>query len=169
MLVFVLSSAIAAPLDRVLFVVGERIVTESDVAFETFFDTFDQSPVPALEDDQRPVNERLLDIAVVRQLAGDISVFQPSAAEVRTRADAALAYWPRADDGLAALRTWGLDEPAFLGFVYSRLVVERCIRRSVPLPSEPVTPEALAAWNTRYGAWIAEVRARTEVRVAGVP
>lgn len=165
----VIALASAAPLDRVIFVVGERIVTESDVAFETFFDNYDQSPIPALEDDSRPVRERLLDIAVVRQLAGDISVFQPSAAEVRTRADAALAHWPRAEDGLAALRAWGLDEPSFLGLIYSRLVVERCIRRSVPLPPEPATPEATAAWSERYGAWIAEVRARTEVRTAALP
>lgn len=162
-LVFFCAAFAAEPLDRVLFVVGERVVTRSDVAFETFFDAHDASPVPAFEA-AGPVDERLRDIAVIRQLAGDISVFQPSAADVRTRADAFLAHWPRADDGLAALRAWGLDESGFLGLVYSRLVVERCVRRSVPLPADLTDTAALVAWSARYDAWVAEVRGRTSLR-----
>ena len=169
MFVLSLSLALAQPLDRVLFVVGERIVTQSDVAFETFFDAHDQSAVPAFEDATTPLPERLRDMAVIRQLAGDVSVFRPSGADVRTRAEAFLSHWPRADDGLAALREWGLDEQAFMGHVYSRMVVEKYVLRSLALPVPEQGDIAMRQWRMRYVAWIAELRGRADVRVSVTP
>ena len=169
MFVLSLSLALAEPLDRVLFIVGERIVTQSDVAFETFFDAHDQSPVPAFEDSSTPLPDRLRDMAVIRQLAGDVSVFRPSAAEVRTRAEAFLAHWPRADDGLADLRDWGLDEQAFMGHLYSRMVVEKYVLRSVAVPLESQDDAEIVAWRLRFAAWIADLRGRADVREATIP
>jgi len=156
-----LTFAVAAPVDRVLFVVGERIVTQSDAVFETFFDAHDHPPIPRLEDPSAPVELRLRDIAVIRQVAGDTSVFRPTDADVRARADAVLATWPRPEEGLVALAAWGMDEQAFLGFVYSRLVVERCVARNVGLPPGPEGPEA---WALRYVAWVEAQRARVDLR-----
>ena len=148
-----------------IFVVGDRIVTQSDVLFETFFDAHDHGPIPPLEDPLVPAAERLRDIAVVRQLAGEISVFRPSNADVRARADAFLSSWPRPDDGLASLEAWGLDEQGFLGFVYSRLVIERCILRTIgPVPAA-VDAAATSLWTARYQAWIEQIRERADVRV----
>lgn len=158
------AQSFAGPIDRVLYVVGDRIVTQSDVAFELFIDQHDHSPVPALEDSTLSLPERLRDVAVVRQLAGEASVFRPSNAEVRARADAFVATWPRADDGLVALAGWGLDEQTFMGFVYSRMVVERCIARSVALPQHPDDPVEVAAWLVKYRVWIEQLRQRTDVR-----
>lgn len=151
----------AAPVDRVLFVVGDRLVTQSDAVFETFFDEHDRGPYAVLVNAGTPPELRLRDIAAIRQVAGDTSVFRPTNAEVRARADAFLSTWPRPDDGLVALSAWGMDESAFLGFVYSRLVVERCVARNV---GAPPAPEAAAEWELRYAAWIAEIRGRVELR-----
>ncbi len=157
--------AFAAPADRVLFVVGSRIVTQSDVAFETFFGDADRSPVPAFEDPAVPLPERLRDIAAVRQLAGDTAVFRPDPGDVRARADAFLSHWARPDDGLAALRDWGFDESAFLGLLYSRLVAERFVSRSLPPPSADAAEAERAEWLQRYSEWIKEARGRVEIRV----
>ncbi len=173
--------AFAAPVDRVLFVVGDRIVTQTDTAFETFFDEHDHGPIPRLADPATPVADRLRDIAVIRQIAGEVSVFRPTNADVRARADAFLATWPRPQDGLAALAAWGLDEPGFLGFVYSRLVVERCVARSVGLPPVEAAggpaggasgggagagggAAGTADWDLRYSTWVDLQRARVDVR-----
>jgi len=155
----------AAPVDRVLFVVGGGIVTQSDVAFESFFDPIDRSTIPAFEDARQPLPERLRDIAVVRHLAGDTSVFRPDAADVRVRADAFLSHWTRPDDGLRVIRDWGMDESAFLGFLYSRLVAERFVSRSLPLPAADASEADRAAWAARYAVWIVETRVRADVRV----
>jgi hypothetical protein len=155
----------AGPVDRVLFVVGSRIVTQSDVVFEAFFDPYDDSAIPGFEDSAVPAVERLRDIAVVRQLAADTSVFRPDPGDVRARADAFLSHWARADDGLAELGEWGLDEQAFLGFLYSRLVAERFVARSLPPPRRDAEPAEREEWSRRYAAWLSDARARVEVRV----
>jgi hypothetical protein len=158
----------AEPADRVLYVVGSRIVTHSDVVFERFFDPADLSPVPAFEDPSVPLPERLRDMAVVRQLAGDTAIFRPDPAEVRARADALLSHWPRAEDGLAAFRSWGMDETALLGFLYSRIVAERLVLRSLPPPRADASEAERADWARRYAGWIAEARGRVEIRVPPV-
>lgn len=155
----------AGPVDRVLFVVGSRIVTQSDVVFERFFDPLDASPVPAFEDPAVPLPERLRDVAAVRQLAGETSVFRPDAAEVRARADAFLSHWARAEDGLAELRSWGFDESAFLGFLYSRLVAEHVVIRSLPPPRADASELEREDWGRRYASWMEEARARVDIRV----
>lgn len=148
-----------------LFVVGNRIVTQSDVVFERFFDPLDASPVPAFEDTAVPLPERLRDVATVRQLAGETSVFRPDPSEVRLRADAFLSHWARAEDGLAELRSWGFDEGAFLGFLYSRLVSEHFVIRSLPPPRAEASAAEREEWAGRYATWMAEARARVEIRV----
>lgn len=148
----------ATEVDRVLYVVGDRIVTESDVAFEAFFDARDQSPVPAMEGRAADRERLLAEIAVVRQLAGDIAVYRPSNAGVRVRADAFLATFANPEAGLRALADWGFDETAFLGFLYSRLVVEQYVQRDV------ASGGGDTGWRTEYDAWMVAQMARTNVR-----
>jgi hypothetical protein len=153
------ATARGEPIDRVLFVVGDRLVTVSDVAFERYFDARDESPVPAWEG-RADTETMLLEVALARQVAGDGAVFRPTNAEVRARADRFLGSWGNPEAGWRSLGDWGLDETAFLGFVYSRMVAERAVTRSIL-----VDPRAdPAAWRTRYDAWIAEVLGRAVVR-----
>jgi hypothetical protein len=62
--------------DAVLHVVGDRIVTQSDVTFEADFDPHDRSPLIALEDPDYPLETRLVDFAILRELAGDIEIYR---------------------------------------------------------------------------------------------
>lgn len=149
---------LADEVDRVLYVVGDRIVTQSDVAFERFFDARDQSPVPAFEGRQADRELLLVEVAVVRQLAGDIAVYRPTNSDVRARAETFLGTFAGPEAGLRVLADWGLDETAFLGFLYSRLVVERYVLRDVAADG------ADPAWPAQYAAWIADQRRRTDVR-----
>jgi len=150
----------AEPVDRVLVFAGDRIVTEGDVAFDAFFSPRDSSPVPAFEDDTYAVEEKLVDIALARALAGDLAIFRPADGEVRARFDAFLASFPEPEEGRRRLMEWGFDGEEFLGFLYSRMVAERCVLRSV------VASTSGADWNDRYLAWTAELRRRSPVRRA---
>ncbi|MBM4390325.1 MAG: hypothetical protein FJ090_04315 [Deltaproteobacteria bacterium] len=150
----------AEPVDRVLVFAGDRIVTEGDVAFEAFFSPHDASPVPAFEDEGYPVEEKLVDIALARALAGDLAIFRPSDAEVRARLDAFLASFAEPEEGRRRLMEWGFDGEEFMGFLYSRMVAERCVLRSV------VASDTGADWTERYAAWTTELRSRSPVRRA---
>jgi len=160
--VWLASLAAAEVVDGVLHVVGERIVTRSDVAFEADFDPHDLSPLPPLEDPGYPLERRLIDYAILRQLAGDIEIYKPSSTEVRARWERFRAGWPSADDYPAFLTRWGLDDEQLLGFLYSRLVVERYVARNAAqaaagLAQEDITPEV-------YQGWMKALRERADVR-----
>jgi hypothetical protein len=148
--------------DAVLHVVGDRIVTQSDVTFEADFDPHDRSPLIALEDPDYSLETRLVDFAILRELAGDIEIYRPSSSEVRARGERFRSGWARAEDHPAFLARWALDEDQLLGFFYSRLVVERYVARNAAQAAsigvkEEITPEV-------YQAWMATLRARANVR-----
>lgn len=136
-------AARAETVDGVLFVVGARIVTRSDVLLEDALAPFDRSPVPVLVDPGRATAERLVDIAVLRERAGDTDIYAPTAADVRARLERV-----RASVGTAAwsafLRTWGLDEERLQGLLYSRMVVERYVLRN--LGAIDADPAAFRTW-----------------------
>jgi hypothetical protein len=141
--------------DRILHVVGDRIVTQSDVEMEAEFDAHDIATVEALEDPAYPVEQRLVDYAVIRDLAGDVAVYKPPAADVRARFERFRASWGRPEDYAAFLARWGLDDDRMMGFIYSRLVVERYILRNLGAGVTEATP---------YATWITDQRARASVR-----
>ncbi len=155
-----LTTALADPVERVVVFAGDRIVTQTDVAFEAFFSPRDLSPVPAFEDESYTVEDKLVDIALARALAGDLVIFRPSDAEVRARRDAFLASFAEPEEGRRRLADWGFDGEEFLGFLYSRMVAERCVLRSV------VASTSGADWPERYQAWRSELRRRAPVRRA---
>ncbi len=150
----------ASIVDRIEAVVGQRIVTASDIAFESEFDPHDQSPVPTLERPDYGLRERLVDFAAIRSLAGDIEVFRPSPTEVMDRWERFRATWDPPETYTAFLRRWGMDDDALRGFLYSRLVVERYVTRNLAVRSA----RDLDATIDPYPAWTAELRARTRIR-----
>lgn len=157
-----LGLARAEVVDRILHVVGERIVTQSDLAFEAALDPLDQSPVPALDAADYPLEERLVDFAIVRDLAGDIAIYAPSPAEVRARWEKVRASWPSREEHDAFLARWGLDDERLMGQLYSRMVVERYVLRNLA----PARGEGLdeAAWTALYRPWIARLREQATIR-----
>lgn len=154
----------AEPVDRLLFAVGDRIVTAGDVAFDLDLDPYDQSPIRALEAPSYAGQQRVVDLTIVRALAGDTVTYRPTAAEVEARWLSVRSGWARSEAYGEFLARWGMDDEGLRGFLYSRLVCERYIRRvagngDVPIESDGFIP--------LYLTWIAEVRASVLVREAG--
>jgi hypothetical protein len=157
--------ASAEVVDGILHVVGERIVTRSDLVFEQDFVSHDQSPLEPLRDPAYPLEQRLIDYAILRDLAGDIEIYKPSPAEVRARLDRLHEAWSHPEDHAAFLARWGLDEDQLQGFLYSRLVVERYIARNAGQAAADGRGAALTA--PVYQAWMAGLRQRASVRTPG--
>lgn len=153
----------AEPVDRLLYVVGDRIVTAGDLAFELDVDAHDASPIVALDATEYPREQRVLDMTVIRALAGDTVIYRPTAEEVEARWELVRATWARAEDFEAFLARWGMDGDDLRGFLYSRMVVERYIRRVAGSADVPVeSPEFSAV----YQRWVAEVRDKVSFRRA---
>lgn len=161
----------AEPVDRLLYAVSDplggarrdRIVTQGDLAFELDIDPHDQTPIVALDDPAYPREQRLVDLTVIRALAGDTVIYRPTADEVEARWQSVRATWARPEDFEAFLTRWGIDGDGLRGFLYSRMVAERYIRRVAGSVDTPVdSPE----FTGIYQAWIAEVRGKVLIRRA---
>lgn len=160
MLLFAATLARAEVVDRILHIVGDRVVCASDVAFERAFDPHDASPIAALEDPTYAVERRLLDFAIVREQAADTSLYRPDARDVRLRYEAFRDSFASASDFMAFLSAWGMDETRLQGLISSRLVVERYIVRNALYRHGGDAASQSAFWQ----AWVAELRARVPVR-----
>ncbi len=158
-------------IDRVVAVVGNRVVTEGDVAFEEALGDRVGCPVAVLCEPDRPAWDRLVDLAVVRGLAGDAATYRPTPADVELRvAEVRDAFsppsaWPD------FLERFGLTEDTLAGLLYSRIVVERYVHRNVVLPTLAKGGDEAAcgsAWREAIAAWRAQVSIREVAPLEGL-
>lgn len=149
--------------DRVIAVVGDRVVTAWDRAFEEAMTGHMGCPEAVLCDEKRPLDERLADLAVIRGLAGDAAAYKPTLEELERRLAALRASWVVPGGYHDCLELLGLNEDELTGLLYSRMVVERFVQRNVGLPVAAVGggPQEYAR---RYESWIAEQRAQVSIR-----
>lgn len=157
------AGAQAEPVDRLLYAVGDRIVTAGDLAFELDLDPHDVSPIQALEAADYPREQRLVDMTLIRSLAADTVIYRPTADEVEARWVKARATWPRPEEFEVFLARWGMDGDGLRGFLYSRMVVERYIRRVAGSTDAACESEAFIPI---YRGWIGDIRQRMLVRAA---
>ncbi len=144
--------------DRIVSVVGERLVLSSEVALEREIAARNVYTLPSLAERRKDAPRWLVDMAIVRALAGDVRVYEPTREEVAdalerfasTFADA--ATYRRFLDGI------GVSQERLQSLLTTRLVVERYIQRNIGLG---VPDEELAA---RYEEWIGERRQQVSIR-----
>jgi hypothetical protein len=155
--------------DAVAWVVGDRVITRSDLALEAELAEIDVASVPPWRDRARPAQERLVEGALLRAAAGDVPVYAPSDADVRGRVE-------RMRDGVGAvgwnefLQRWGLDERAVYDLTRRRMVVERYVIRTLSTRAATAGVRldlTAAGWDEGYPALVAEIRDRVSVRAVG--
>ena len=151
-------------LDRVVAVVGDRIITASDVRLEQALLRFDPSPVEVLQQRRyESALEFLVDTAVIRDLAGDIAIYAPSTVEVQRRFDGLRTHFDTRLSFRAFLRGNGLDAEVLAGRLYARMVAERYVARNVQLASEAAGDNRDEAY-IRYLEWVTSERERVPIR-----
>lgn len=156
----------AEVVDRVIEVVGDRAITETDLGFEIELSARDVSPLPPFEDPGGDPMRRLEDARILRLLAGDVATFQPSAAEVDARLAALRATFPDEQGYEDFVQRWVDDEAGLREQIYGRMVAERYALRALGAVALLENPEA---WTARYEAWMTPRRAAVPVRVVGLP
>ncbi len=157
-----LAEARAATSDHVRYVVASRIVTASDVLLEAVLAPHDRAllPIPGVDDPE----QRAVDMAILRERAGDAVIYRPSPSEVRARLDRLRAAHGTAWEGFLA--NWGLDERRLEGILFSRMVVERYVLRNAP---RPTAPDGSSPTGSEVAAWMTEQRAGLRVIAVAAP
>jgi hypothetical protein len=147
--------------DRVVVVVGDSVITAGDVRLTTALDERDASPARELLDASAPDVQRLIDAAIIRRLAGDVPVYQPTQGTVRTRVEAFQRSWADPREYHFFLSEHGIDEARLITRMFSRLIVEAYIHRNLSRSGEDAD---IAQRRARYAKWIAAHRAGAQVR-----
>lgn len=153
------SVARAEVVDRVLYVVEDQVVLQSDVALDKVLNRIDTSPSPFWTRPGVDAEQQVVDAAIIRELAGDISLYQPSDDAVRARVEAMRQKFPDRASWSSFLRGWGLDEGGLAALIRRRMVVERYLARTLR-----ADPNDKAAWWASCNALLTEVRPRMRIR-----
>ena len=152
----------AERVDRVLAVVGDRIVTVSDVEIEDALVGHLDCPEPALCNAAVSTLDRLIDIAIIRGLAGDAATYRPPPGDLDRRLITVRASWSDPEGYGRFLTRFGFGEDDFAGLVFSRMVVERYVQRNVVIAFEATgsTPNV----QSSFDEWIGRRRAQVSIR-----
>jgi hypothetical protein len=150
----------AEVIDRVEASVEEQLVTTSDVGLEAQLGLIDASPSPFWDPDHLPPLDRLVDAALVRELAGDVQIYQPSDADVAARLAALRDRLPDPQAWTDFTRRWGLDEEQLGAILRRRMVVERYLARGIQ-----VRPDDRPAWWKECDELVARQRASLRIRI----
>lgn len=153
--------------DRVVATAGDRVITATDVLLERILAERDPSPVPEIQARRSDPLVALVDLALARAEAGDISVYAPTGGEVRDRLAALRARWADPRDWERFLSEVGYGEEQLAGALYSRMVAERFVQRNITGPARSRadgSPAGDAAAMAAYERWATEQRLRTRIR-----
>ena len=159
------AQAAPAPVDRAVAVVGDRVVTATEIEVAVVLAGRDANPVPMLAPGDRRLGEWWVEQVMLRELAGDIGVYQPEAGQVRERVERLVGAFDPME--LAELEArLGMDRDGLVAWIQGRLVVERFVYRNVGLAAEAAGEDETQA-RARYEAWVAELRGTVAVRRIG--
>jgi hypothetical protein len=151
----------AVRIDRVVVVVGDSVLTDSRLKLLAAMAERDSSVVPTLADAPTDPQHAGIEVAILRRIAGDLPVYQPSASDVRARTSRFRESWTSPREFHRFLRTHGLDEVRLAEELKQRMVVERVVRRNLPRNLDEPEPD----YRIRYAIWIGDHRATTPIRM----
>lgn len=159
-LLLLLSSPVRAEtVDRVLWVVESQLVLASDVHLDRVLTSLDASPSAFWDLPRERADQRAVQAAMIRGLAGDVALYEPSEEEVRARVEAIRMRFRDRTAWQSFLAGWGLDEDSLATALRRRMVVERYLARNIN-----ADPSDTEAWAAAVHELLGEVRDRLRIR-----
>ena len=152
--------ASAAVVDRVVAAVGEQLVTQSELDLEEHLVQRDTPAHSFWSARRAPALQRLIEAALIRELAGDVAVYLPPEVDITERVDRLRAEFESREAWNQFLLRHGLDEDTLRVTVRRRMIVERYVARSIS-----VSPTQTDAFDAAIEALVAGPRARYRIRV----
>ena len=151
--------AAAEVVDRVVAVVEGLPVLASEIRLEEAIAPFDPSPVPfwtSSADFQRTS----IDALILRYLAADVALYQPSREQLAERVQALHDAFPDQAGWAVFLAAHGLDAARIDVVVRRRMIVERFLLRNVQ-----ADPADRGSWLAESDELIAQLRPRVRIRI----
>jgi len=159
-MLFSVGSAHANVVDRIVAVVEKDLVMQSDVRFEEIVSGIDDSGHPFWDQQRSTPTQRLIDAAVIRKLAGTVSLYAPPPEEVIDRLARIRARFGADAGWQNFLQFWGLNDVNFARLLRRRMIVERYLNRNM----QPNSSEN-GNWDAEFNALMQQVRGRFRIRM----
>lgn len=166
--------ALAEVVDRLVVVVGGQPLLASEIALDADITEIDPTEVPfwrmaiATSPGQDEDTERAIDALIVRGVAADVQLYQPTREQLDERIAAVRARFGGPDaETEERWRTFmvahGLDAERLEVVIRRRMVVERFLLRNLEAsPSDP-------RWTTQCASMLDQLRPRVRVRRIKAP
>jgi hypothetical protein len=145
--------------DRVVAVVEDQPLLQSEVRLVAAMGR-DPSPVPGWTALHPDPLEDLVDATMIRLLAADVGLYQPTREQVAERLAAFRATFERDEDFDRFVTEHGLDGPSLENALRRRMIVERYLLRNLV-----ASPSDVEAWARECRALLDAMRPRLRVRV----
>jgi hypothetical protein len=154
---WLLSFALADPVDRIVAVVADTAVLQSDVDRARLLEPVDRTDVPFWTHGDRA--ERTVEAAMITEAAGDVAIYTPSDAAVRARMERLRQQFAERRAWDAFLAEGGWTPTTLTAALRRRMRVEAYLTRTIaPRPDQTV----LFEFATRE--LVADLARRTRVR-----
>lgn len=151
-------------IDRVEVVISDQPLTRSDILLEAELARRIPSPNKALRDvQQRDPTQALIEQTLIRRLAAQVALYQPTTEAVRERLAALRASFPTPGDLDRFQQQHGLDREMLIDLLIVRLSVEQYVHRNIDLSSLSAREDD-DAYFTRYRDWMDVLIMTSDIR-----
>ncbi len=145
--------------DKLVVAVEETLIFASDIRLETALAERDSSTSPYWSSSHTSATERLIGAAIIKRLAAQIDLYEPSQADLSTRLDALRTRFKNRQAWMAFLATHGLNERDLKQVLRNRLMAERFLDRNLEAPMEQTV-----LWLKQCDTLLMEAGARLRIR-----
>ena len=146
--------------DRVVAMVDNNVVTASDVRLHAELAELDPSFVPILQGRSGTEEDDVINMAVLRSIAGNVPVYLPKPHQVRDRISQFRSRWSDNKEMMAFLAQHGLEGERLPAALRRRMIAERVVHRNFGPPQADMND-----WQKRFDLWMKEQRSTIRVRI----
>ena len=148
-------------IDRIVAVVDRSIISLSDVRLGAELSSLSPSPFPPFQARREDSLQFLIEVRVLRRLAGDVPLYMPTDDEIQSRLLLIKDSWDSRLDYNKFLEKHGLDEAKLRAALKTLMVAERYAVRSVGV----VPGEDSKQLKQRYELWINKLLSSANYRL----
>jgi len=150
----------AVVVDRAVALIGSTVITQTDVTLHQVLAERDPSFVPVLDASSENALNAAIDAAIIRQTAGRIPVYQPTADQVESRMNRFVDQWSSNEEYQTFLNIHGLTNERLKSVLQRRATIERVVLRALGAPKNDPNE-----WTKRFDAWMNVERKGIRVRI----
>lgn len=150
-----------SPIDRIVIVIEEYTITQSDIALEQDLAFIIPSSSKTLQHyrETKP-KEALLQRNLLRIFAGDIGLYSANQTEIQYRYEQFLSHWKQIQEYNNFTLRHGLDEARLLGLIKSQIIAENYLKKNIGINPE----QNLQDTQQKFEQWLEQSKQSLSIR-----